>query len=113
MDHVVEASSFVGSMEKRSDQRDACDLPVEWACFNASARFHGRMADASGRGACVQSDQPVIPGTAVLVRLTSSDGSGLGRAIHSLMLAEVKWCRALPNTSCWQYRFGMKCYEYF
>jgi hypothetical protein len=102
-----------GRREQRSDQRRACNVSVEWACFNAVGRFSGRMADASARGACVESDQPVIPGTAVLVRLMSSDGSGLDRAVHSLMLAEVKWCRALPWTASWQYRFGMKCYEYF
>lgn len=112
MDQLVQADC-AGSLEQRADQRQACDVPLEWACFNAPKQFHGRMTDVSARGGCVESDQPVIPGAAVLVRLMGSDGLGPDRTIHLLMLAEVKWCRPLPLTFFWQYRFGVKCFEYF
>jgi len=112
MDQLVQADCCAASSEQRADQRQKCDVPIDWACFNASDHFHGRMTDVSAQGGCVESDQSVIPGAAVLVRLMSSDGSGTDRNIHSLMLAEVKWCRPLSPQSFWQYRFGVKCFEY-
>jgi hypothetical protein len=113
MDQLVQTGCCAGSIEQRADQRQTCDAPIEWACFNASDHFHGRMIDVSAQGGCVESDQAVIPGAAVLVRLMSSNGSGTDRTTQSLMLAEVKWCRPLPSQSSWQYQFGVKCFEYF
>jgi hypothetical protein len=112
IDQLVQADCCMASREQRADQRQACDLPVEWDCFNASENFHGRMTDVSGRGCCVESGHPVTAGAAVIVRVLSSDGSGTDRTIQSLLLAEVKWCRPLPLESSWQYQFGVKCFEY-
>jgi hypothetical protein len=112
IDQLVQADCCMANREQRADQRQTCDIPVEWTCFNASENFHGRMTDVTTQGGCVESDQTVIPGAAVLVRALSSDSSGTDRIIHSLLLAEVKWCRPLPLESSWLYRFGVKCFEY-
>jgi hypothetical protein len=99
--------------EQRVDRRKDCSVPVVWIYFNASKHFDGRMVDVSARGGCVESNQSVTPGSAVLVRLMSSDGSGTDWIIHSALLAEVKWCLTLPQQSAYNYRFGVKCFEYF
>jgi len=109
MDRPVQTDR-VDSLDQRADQRQACDVPVEWGCFNASKQFHGRMTDASARGGCVESDQPIIPGAPVFIRLMAPDG--LDDAFRSVMLAEVKWCNDLPVMSSWHYRIGVKCFEY-
>ena len=111
MDQLIQADFCAGSREPRAGQRQRCDVPIDWACFNTSDHFRGRMTDVSALGGCVEPIQPVMTGAAVLVRVLSSDGSGADRTIHSLMLAEVKWCRPLPLKSSRQYRFGIKCFE--
>jgi hypothetical protein len=112
MEELVQVDYCAGSRDQRADQRLTCAVPIEWVFFNALERFHGRMTDVSAQGGCVESNQPVMPGDAVFVRLMSSDGSGTDRILRQLMLAEVKWCRPLLLESSRQYRFGVKCFEY-
>jgi hypothetical protein len=103
---IDQSACLAVTPERQANQWCACDLPVDWSCFNTSEHFRGRVTAIGQRGGCMESNRAVPTGSVVLVRFVDPENAG------ALMLAEVKCCHPLPPQSPMQYRFRVKCVEY-
>jgi CheY-like chemotaxis protein len=85
-----------GRDEKRMDHRQECDCSIQWAYFNKLRFSAGRMINCGREGCYFETDQAVLPGSTVLIRIDHSSRGHkrtLPDCLRSNAVAEVKWCR--------------------
>jgi CheY-like chemotaxis protein len=82
--------------EKRIGYRQECDCSIEWAYFNKMKFAAGRMINCGREGCYFETDQPVLPGSTVLIRIVPGSCGPKRRlpdCLRSNAVAEIKWCR--------------------
>lgn len=98
--------------EKRSEVRHPCDATIEWAYFNKGDFFSARLFNFSRSGGCFVSQQGVIPGATVQIRLQKCISCGGEPAdrnwVRTTGLGEVKWCRPSGDRTPHRFEIGIR-----
>jgi hypothetical protein len=102
--------------DQRADARFASKLPIIFSFF--STRFWHEYTSItrnhSKDGMCFESNRPLAPGTNLFIRLDKQPNldSDISESewLRNSTLAEVRWCRELPNEPETGYYIGVRYY---
>jgi len=102
--------------EKRRDERFMSHAPILFSIFGS--QFHREYSamtfNHSHGGLCIESAEPIKPGTAIYIRrghLDAVDGhAATWHHLRTSSLGEVKWCRELVDKFGTYYCIGVKYY---
>jgi len=103
--------------ERRAYKRCSYQTPVICAHFNSDRFYHAKTANHSQEGINFVSDFPLKPGASIYVRVDydSHDDHRPGicncGGARNMGLAEVKWCREIPDDYESLYKIGLKYIE--
>lgn len=102
--------------EKRCEGRQDCDAVIEWTYFNKEDCFSARLLNFSRGGGYFISNQPLTPGTTVLIRVrglssAESEVCDTSTTLRTTALGEVKWCRELSGEAAARFGIGVR-YHY-
>jgi hypothetical protein len=94
---------MVHSEERRKEERFGCGLTLEWAYFNKSETYGGRLSNFSRDGFSFECGQALVEGATILIRLQEYQpecrpecpGSGDCPWPRSMVVGDVKWCRGI------------------
>ena len=97
--------------EKRHDERWPQMVPISFSYFNKESFFEGQTVNYGSGGMGFKSKFFLKPGTTVFIRLKKTNPNGIGnvvfRALRSVTLAEVKWCREISDIDVPAYGVGV------
>jgi hypothetical protein len=100
------------STEKRCEDREVCEAVVEWAYFNRGDYFSARMLNFSKSGGYFVSNQPLIPGATVLIRIRNLESARKAASdlstLRTTALGEVKWCQELSGAQPARFGIGVR-----
>jgi len=99
--------------EKRCEDRQNCDAVIEWAYFNRAGCFSARLLNFSKGGGYFISNQPLTPGTTVLIRVRDFNSAEPGACdtsttLRTNALGEVKWCREISGEAAARFGIGVR-----
>lgn len=98
--------------EKRSEDRSTCDADIEWVYFNKPDAHAARLLNVSPSGGYFECRHSIIPGATILVRVhhgvSGAPDGPAGAPLRTAALAEVKWCRDLPDRSPAAFGIGIR-----
>ena len=98
--------------DKRSDERIASNAPIIFSSF--STRFWHEYPSItrnhSKSGMCFESIHPITPGTNLFIRVDKQPNLDSNVRLRNSTLAEVKWCRGLPDEYQTGYCVGARYY---
>jgi hypothetical protein len=101
--------------EKRVNERRSFAAPIVFSYFNKKECFEAQTLNHCDKGLCFKSDVCLKPGATVYIKVKKfpSNGSCNGHcaALRSVTLAEIKWCREIPDPMVHTYEIGVKYYE--
>lgn len=93
---------------KRVYERHCFSADIAFSYFN-KAHFHNAQTLNIGLGGmCFRSDSFLKPGAAIWVYLKRIHSNGSCEGLHSVTLADVKWCSELPGLNALTYGVGVK-----
>ena len=100
--------------ERRAYKRCSFQMPVICALFNSDKFYHAKTTNHSQDGVNFVSDFPLKTGASIFVRVDydSQDNHRSGicncGGARNMGLAEVKWCREIPDDYGSFYKIGLK-----
>jgi hypothetical protein len=96
--------------ERRDKERKWCKWEVNWSHFNQGGNFKGHILNFSQEGSYLETAQPIILGTTVLIRVAQcTDFRGeYPKDLRFNTFAEVKWCRELNISEGACYGVGLR-----
>ena len=103
--------------ERRAYKRCRYQTPVICAYFNSDRFYHAKTTNHSQDGINFVSDFPLKTGATIYVRVDhySHDDNRPGicscGGVRNLGVAEVKWCREIPDDYGSYYKIGLKYQE--
>jgi len=101
-------------IEKRSNERRAHQAPIRLARFNTGSWLDAQTLNHCLEGMCVKTSVHFQLGTALLIRVehgaSKASGTCAFEELPTIILAEVKWCREIPDASFSTYETGVKYY---
>jgi len=101
--------------EKRAYKRCNYNAPIAFSYFNKEHCFEAQTLNHGPGGMCFKSSFFLQPGATVYIRVKEfhPDGSCSGNCegLRSATLADVKWCREIPDANVSSYGIGVKYYE--
>ena len=103
--------------EKRVYERHAFSADVVFSYFNKENSYFAQTMNLSPGGMCLKSSLFLQPGATVYIRLKKihpdTSTAGLCEGIHSVALAEVKWCDEVEvaGKEISYYGVGVKYFE--
>jgi hypothetical protein len=91
--------------EKRDGRRFPCRVRVRWSYFNQAESHAAKLLNYSWEGVGLESDQPLIGGSSIVVRLEGgadtcrSDCTDAAQCpwLRSMVIGNVKWCEPGPR----------------
>ena len=100
--------------EKRSCERYAHEVLIHFTRFNTGCWLKAQTLNHCLEGMCVKTNVHFQPGTTLLIRVehdaSRTSGTCAFEVLPTLILAEVKWCREIPDESFSSYEAGVKYY---
>ena len=108
-------------LERRRFPRHSQRMPLALSVFNRAGVAAAWMVDYGLEGICVETDQRLMAGTSVQLRLAGTnppDGTlhpetALSPGFRTLALGEVKWCRAVGTLVQQGFRLGIRYYPHY
>ena len=101
--------------EKRAYERHCYSADIAVSYFNKEHLYNAHTLNIGSGGMCFKSNLFLQPGATLYVRLKethpSSRRSGFCEGLRIVALAEVKWCREVPNGEAFPYGVGVKYFE--
>lgn len=98
--------------EKREEDRLDCDCNINWAYFDKERFSTARVVNSSRVGCCLELNQPLVPGSTILIRITKcEDRQGTQHPPEIpkwTSMAEVKWCNKLYDNGNDRYGVGLR-----
>lgn len=98
--------------EKRAFQRQTYEAAITFSYFNQKITYRATIFNFSEGGFSFYSKTPIKQGTTVLIKLRGMEPDSSQQAIQTSMktvsLAEIRWCREIPETHGDQYEIGAK-----
>jgi len=104
-------------IEKRACRRNDYVASITCTHFNSDRFYSARTTNHSKEGLQFDSDFPLKPGANMYIRvedllLNASDFKGSGFCeLRSLSLAQVRWCKEIPDPHGSYYKVGLKYYK--
>lgn len=103
------------STNKRASERRSYSAPIVFSYFNKEPSFDARTLNHCTGGMCFKSRTSLRPGATVYIRVKNfhPNGSCHGdcEGLRSATLADVKWCKEIPDANVPSYGIGVKYYE--
>jgi hypothetical protein len=98
--------------DKRSDERFVSNAPIIFSHFSTRfwQEYPSTTRNFSRNGMCFETFQPLTPGTNLFIRVDQHPRSESGTQLRTSTLAEVKWCREVPDTHGVGYCVGVRYY---
>ncbi len=106
-----------GQTERRAYKRCSLNATILCAHFNSDRFYHAQAVNHSQEGLNLVSDFPLKTGASIYVRVDylahGNHRTGICDCggIRQIGLAEVKWCRELPDDYGSLYKIGLKYQE--
>jgi hypothetical protein len=101
--------------DKRGHERHQIEAPVVCTFFNTTNSFVAKTFNCGEGGMYLKSKTLLKPGAALCIRcqeFPSNAGCWENcQGLRMMALAEVKWCRELPEANSLYYEFGVKYHE--
>jgi len=98
--------------DKRAFERRSCNASMVFSYVNQPKSYDTRVLNCSTGGMCFQSSLFLQPGATVCIRVKefkcSDAPEDYADDLHSMSLAEVKWCHRLPGAESAAYGVGVK-----
>jgi hypothetical protein len=98
--------------EKRAGDRHSYPVPIEFSYFNKNYRFEAQTQNHCAEGMCFKSNSFLKPGAIVYIRVKNfhpnNSCTGLCHGLHSVSLAETKWCKEFINKTETFFEIGVK-----
>jgi len=102
------------NLEKRSCERYAHEALIHCTRFNTGCWLKAQTLNHGLEGMCVKTNVCFQPGTTLLIRVehdaAKTSGACAFEVLPTLILAEVKWCREIPDEIFSAYEAGVKYY---
>jgi len=101
--------------EKRVYARHSDTVPITFSYFNKESYVDAQTFNHCTGGMCFKSNLLLKPGATVFIRVKNfhpnKSYTGLCDGLHSVTLAEVKWCEEELDAEGLSYGVGVKYYE--
>jgi len=101
--------------EQRIFDRHAFSADVAFSHFNKADSYQAQTLNLSKGGMCFKSNLSLQPGAMVAIRLgkvhTNASDNGSCEGLRSVALAEVRWCREVPDDKALPYGVGVKYFK--
>jgi len=98
--------------EKREEDRLDCDCNLNWAFFDKDVFSTARVVNSSRAGCCLELNQPLVPGSTILIRITRCENrQGIQRPPEIpkwASMAEVKWCNKINDNGNERFGVGLR-----
>ena len=105
---------MAASPEKRSYERCTRKAPIWVSCYNTEYGREASTINYGMRGMCVESNTYFQPGTTLLIKAghcaPKADDTYTLEGLPTIVHAEVKWCREIPDPIISSYALGVKYY---
>jgi hypothetical protein len=95
-------------MENREGERHSIGVPIVYAFKNTDKFFGGELCNYSRGGLCFESSYPIRPGAEIYIMMDEKPIDDDRNEIFGECLAEVRWCRKLPDVDAFFYWIGVK-----
>jgi hypothetical protein len=103
-----------GNAEKRAFERHGYAADIAFSYFNKTSAYNAEILNLGQGGMCFKSDSFLQPGATICIRLKKNKPngpcSGYCEGLHSVALAEIKWCNELLGSEASHYGVGVKYY---
>jgi hypothetical protein len=100
--------------DQRIEKRYGCAALIKWTYFNQSGFFNGKVSNFSQSGAYFESTRDLRPGSTIFIRVQrclSRDSNSIHEQhLRTVTLAEVKWCREIPEADGPYFGVGIHYY---
>ena len=97
--------------EKRTAERFTHDAPIIYAYHDSDQFLPATMCNFCKGGMCFLADTPVKLGSDIYVMMEEFAPDTIGAEIYEGYLAQVRWCRLLPDVDSIRYKIGVKYYR--
>ena len=101
--------------DKRACRRLRNTAAIEFSYFNKKHCYGAQTLNHCDEGICFKSGVALRPGSTICIRVNTFHPHAACicdfRGLHSLNLAEVKWCKDISNTTELFYEIGAKYYQ--
>ncbi|UCE54431.1 MAG: hypothetical protein JSV31_03025 [Desulfobacterales bacterium] len=101
--------------EKRAYKRSNYFAPIALSYFNKEHCFEAQTLNHGAGGMFFKSSFFLQPGATVYIRVKkfhlNGSYSGNCEGLRSVTLADVKWCREIPDANVPSYGIGVKYFE--
>jgi hypothetical protein len=98
--------------EKRAFERQTYEAAIKFSYFNQKVTYRATLYNFSEGGFSFYSKIPIKQGTTILIKLEElAPDSTPGQkqlGLKTVSLAEIRWCREIPETRGDQYEIGAK-----
>ena len=104
--------------EKRAYKRQRYTAPIVFTYFNKEHPFDAHTQNHCDGGVSFKSNVFLQPGVTLYIRVKefhpNGPCTGACKGLRSETLAEVKWCREMPDSDIFSYNVGAGyCQPYF
>ncbi|MBU0987963.1 MAG: response regulator [Proteobacteria bacterium] len=110
----TETATLTDFTEKRSCKRNRYEAAVRSTLFNTGTWIKAQTLNHCPEGMCIKSNVLFRPGTTLLIRLehrpSKTSDTRNSEGLPTIILADVKWCREISDTSFASYEAGVKYY---
>ncbi len=101
--------------EQRIFDRHSFSADIAFSHFNKAQSYNAEILNLGTGGMCFKSSLYLQPGAMVAIRLgkvhMNASGTGSCEGLRGLTLAEVRWCRKVPDGKALPYGVGVKYFE--
>jgi hypothetical protein len=115
MKTCAEQRNMKANAEQRIFNRHAFSADIAFSHFNEAHSYEAQTLNLSTGGMCFKSSLYLQPGAMVAIRLEqvhmNASGTGSCEGLRCLTLAEVRWCRKVPDGRALPYGVGVKYFE--
>lgn len=98
--------------DQRAFERRNCNASMVFSYFNQTESYDAKVLNCSADGICFQSNLYLQPGAIVCIRVKefrcSDSPEDKADGLHSMSLAQVKWCKEMPGAESAAYGVGVK-----
>ena len=102
---------MVTHAEKRTHERHCFSGDIAFTYFNNAHFRNAQILNVGAGGMCFKSNSFLTPGAAVCLHLKRANSTGTCEGLHSVALANVKWCSQLPGDNPSPYSVGVKYFN--
>jgi hypothetical protein len=101
--------------EKRACKRRSFTAPIVYTYFNRQYPFDAQTLNHGDGGLSFKSNRFLKPGATLHIRVkefrSNEPCTGDSKGLRSQTLAEVKWCKEMPDSDLFSYTVGARYYQ--